>query len=263
MNQMIFRAFLMTISLSVFLFPSCNNNSADNSKDEFTTEENDVNIVPCTSFESPVMNEERKQLLVPPADFRNFRYGEVIPTFACDGGNITEVYGTISFNDCPEDDWYELNAVDLKNQLGAVELNLNGPRHFLMNGLKNNSGISIEKIASFGNLQMGLFARISGTLANDLYSETEVQRSTTYTFKAGNEIYKLVNPQGDEYVMQSYSKRVNPDLTIDDLASLDANLNLPSGWTFRVEVLSSDLEVVADGVAYVISDDFENAYQKI
>ena len=223
----------------------------------------DVVMEDCENFDSPIPNEDRTQMLLPPSDVRNFTYGEVLPVFECNGGPITEVYATISFNDCPEDDWYELNAIDLKDQLGAVDLILNGPRHFLMNGLASNTGMGFEKMTTFGNLQMGLAAQINGTLADDLYSETEVQRSTTYTYKAGNEVYKLINPQGEEYVMQSYSRKVNPDLAIDDLASLGSSLNPPSGWTFQAEILSADLIVVADGLAFVISDDFENAYQKI
>ncbi|MEM7104453.1 MAG: haloalkane dehalogenase [Bacteroidota bacterium] len=231
--------------------------------DFYSTDWEDVVLDPCVDFDSPIPNEDRSQLLVPPSDLRNFRYAEVIPSFECDGDLITEVYNTISFNDCPEDDWYELNAEDLKNLYGAEELKLNGPRHWLMNEIAGGEGFNFEKIASFGNLQMGLSATIEGTLSNDLYSENQVLRSTTFTFKAGNEVYKLINPEGEEYVMQSYSRRLNPDLTIDDLASLGSSLVLPSGWTFQSEILSADLEVIADGIAFVVQDELENAYQKI
>ncbi|MEM6630936.1 MAG: hypothetical protein AAF694_14740, partial [Bacteroidota bacterium] len=114
-----------------------------------------------------------------------------------------------------------------------------------------------------GNIEMGLSAQIQGRSAEDFYQDSEVQRTTVYTFSAGNEIYKLVNPQGEEYIMQSYSRKVERDQSIDDLASLGSRLNLPSGWSFRVEVLEEDFLLVTEGLAFVIQDDLENAYQKI
>ncbi|MEM1321935.1 MAG: haloalkane dehalogenase [Bacteroidota bacterium] len=220
----------------------------------------------CANFDSPVPSEDRSQFLAPPADLRNFRYGEVLPVFRCGGGLIIEVYATFSFNDCPEEEWYALNADDLVDELGAVAVVLNGPRHWLTNqiiGGGNNGGSGFEKISTFGALQMQLSAQVSGAMDAKVYAENEIQRSTTYIFKAGNEVYKLVNPQGEEYVMQSYSRKVEPDLAIEDLATLGSRLYLPSDWTFRTEVLSADLELVADGLAIVIQDEFENSYQKI
>lgn len=225
-----------------------------------------VEMDSCANFDSPIQNEARTQLLIPPSDLRNFRYGEVLPTFDCGSGLVTEVYVTMSFNDCPEDQWYELNADDLKSQLGAVDIYLNGPRHWLVNEsqVNGNSGSSgAGKITSFGTLQMQMQAQISGTIDEETYAENPVERFTTYIYKAGNEVYKLIDPQGKEYIMQSYSRKINPDLTIDDLVTLGASLNLPAGWTFQAEVLTTDLELVVDGLAYVIQDELENSYQKI
>ena len=219
----------------------------------------------CSNFDSPIQNEQRTQVSSLPSDLRNYRYAEVLPVFECADGFVTEVYVSMSFNEVPEDEWSALNVENLKNELGAVDVILNGPRHWLVNSTVNNDAGAgdFEKITTLGTLQMGLAAQISGTGTNERYVEGEVQRATTYLFKAGNEIYKLVNPQGDVYVMQSYSLQVNPDLTIDDLATLATILNLPSGWTFETEVLSADLELVADGLAIVIQDELENSYQKI
>ena len=219
----------------------------------------------CSNFDSPIQNEQRTQMSRLPSDLRNFRYAEVLPVFECADGFVTEVYVSMSFNEAPEDEWSALNIEELKSDLGAVDVILNGPRHWLVSSTVNNAAGAgdFEKIATFGTLQMGLAAQISGERADERYTEGEVQRSTSYLFKAGNEVYKLVNPQGEIYVMQSYSLQINPDLTIDDLASLGSVLNLPSGWTYETEILSADLELVADGVAIVVQDELENSYQKI
>ncbi|MEM9986766.1 MAG: hypothetical protein AAF804_16865, partial [Bacteroidota bacterium] len=217
----------------------------------------------CENYTSPIQNESRSQFLAPPSDLRNFRYGEVLPTFDCGDGLITEVYVTMSFNDCPEPEWSMLTEEGLASQLGAEEVYLNGPRYWLVNQSATN-GSSVEgKITSFGGIQMQLRAQISGVVNKSTYAENPVERFTTYTYLAGNEVYKLVNPQGDEYIMQSYSQKINPDQTIDDLASLGSSLTLPQGWSYKAETLATDLVLVVEGVAYVIQDELENSYQKI
>ena len=110
---------------------------------------------------------------------------------------------------------------------------------------------------------MSLSAQIQGNPALDFYLESEVLRTTVYTFNAGREVYKLVSTQGEEYIMQSYSRKVDQDQSIDDLATLGSRLNLPSGWSFKVEVLQEEFQLVTEGLAVVINDDLENAYQKI
>lgn len=236
--------------------------------DFYAAEWDEVVIVDdCENFDSPIPNQGRTQLLVPPSDVRNFQYCEVLPVFECDDNFVTEVYVSMSHNECPDADWFELNAEELKNQFGMVDVRLNGPRHWVVNGLEANAGgetNNYNKVATFGNIEMSLQAQIQSAFSEgDLYTESEVLRTTTYTFEAGNEVYKLVNSQGEEYIMQSYSRRIDQDQTIDDLATLSSRLNLPSGWSFRVEVLQEDFLVVTEGLAFVITDDFDNAYQKI
>lgn len=164
-------------------------------------------------------------------------------------------------------DWFDLNAEELKTQFGMVEVRLNGPRHWVLNGLVANAGgetDNYDKIASFGNIQMSLRAQIQSAFSEgDLYTESEVLRTTTYTYHAGNEVYKLVNPQGEAYIMQSYSRKIDPNQSVDDLATLGTRLNLPAGWSFQTEVLQADFLLVTAGLAFVITDDFDNAYQKI
>lgn len=247
---------LMAALSSVFLLSSC-------SKEDESLEPIDNSI--CENFDSPIQNEERTQLLIPPQDLRNFRYSEVIPVFECGNGLITEVYNTLGFNDSPEDDWNALDAEELKTQLGAVDVNLNGQRHWMINGSvggSSNGGTGYNKTATFGNIQMGLRAQIQGTLSESYYEENAVIRSNTWIYNDGNEIYKLVNPQGEEYIMQSYSRKIDNDQTIDDLSSLGSILNLPTDWSFETEVLQEELRLNSNGEAIVIQDELGNSYQK-
>ena len=234
--------------------------------DFYATDWEEVVEADCENFDSPIPNEGRMQVLMLPSDIRDFQYCEVLPVFECGNNFITEVYASLSHNDCPDPDWFALNEEDLKTEYGMVDVRLNGPRHWVINKVEGGTpdgSSGFNKVVSFGNIEMSLSAQVQGRVAEDYYLDSEVLRTTIYTFSAGNEVYKLVNPQGEEYIMQSYSRKVDQNLSIDNLASLGSKLNLPSGWSFKTEVLQEDFLLVTEGLAFVIQDELENAYQKI
>ncbi|MEM9143792.1 MAG: haloalkane dehalogenase [Bacteroidota bacterium] len=234
--------------------------------DFYATDWEDGTLGACENFDSPIPNESRTQMLFPSSGFRDFQYCEVIAVFECGDNLISEVYASNSHNDCPDADWFALNAEELKTEFGMVDVTLNGPRRWVVNGLQggaSDGGTGFNKIASFGTIEMSLSAQVLGTIPEELYTENEVRRNTIYTYSAGNEVYKLVNPDGEEYIMQSYSRRIDQDQSIADLAALGSVLELPTGWSFTVEVLEADFQLVTEGLAFVISDDFQNAYQKV
>ena len=62
--------------------------------------------------------------------------------------------------------------------------------------------------------------------------------------------------------MQSYSRIIDPELSIDKLASLGSRLTMPEGWTFSTWVLEAECELVSEGTAFVIQEDLSNTYQR-
>jgi len=62
--------------------------------------------------------------------------------------------------------------------------------------------------------------------------------------------------------MQSYSQIVNPTLSIKDLSTLEQQLKMPAGWSYKSRVLERDLSLVANGIAYVLQDNLANSYQR-
>jgi len=72
----------------------------------------------------------------------------------------------------------------------------------------------------------------------------------------------LVSPSGEVYVMQSYSQIVNPTLSIKDLSTLDQQLKMPTGWSYKSRVLENELSLIANGTAYVLQDNLSNSYQR-
>jgi len=80
-------------------------------------------------------------------------------------------------------------------------------------------------------------------------------------FDKGKPIFILDDPDGMPWVMQAYSLVVDPNLTYNDLQTLDKKLKLPPGWKYRVKVLDQDLGIGAiDGVAHIVQDDLEGTY---
>ena len=151
-------------------------------------------------FESPIPSEWRTQFKVPTSGLRNFRYCEVLATFKNGSKYVTEVYTSITFNDCPEEKWSKLKEGAIKKEFNAENIMLNGPRHFVATRAKEGSGNKrYDKNSSFGGIQMMLAAQIDGNIGTELYAETIVKRWNTWIFHKGVEIYKLINNNNEEY----------------------------------------------------------------
>lgn len=191
------------------------------------------NAVLTESTEQTVPEVTQTQFLTPPDDNRDFRYCEIIPVFRRGATFHVEVYNTHGLNDCPADLWNELEEETMAEAYDAAAVKINGPRYFVHNKISGGGETAKGKIADFGGIEMKLVAKIEtkvweGTVGDTLYTDNEVQRTTTYLYKAGNMVYELTSPDGDVYRMQSYSQIVDPTLTIDDLGTLGERLELLS-----------------------------------
>ncbi|MEM9777001.1 MAG: hypothetical protein AAF902_20655 [Chloroflexota bacterium] len=211
---------------------------------------------------------EQTQFLQAPEDMRNFRYCEIIPVFRSGTTFNLEVYNTIGLNDCPDEAWGELDEEDMADAFDAVQVIANGPRFWLVNEVVAGDAMIEGHVSDFGGIEMRQVAMIETQLSGGMVGETfyeanEVQRTTTFIFYAGDMVYELISPEGDVYRMQSYTHQVDPTLTIDDLEMLGDRLSLPEGWRYQARVLSEGSQMVADGLAFVLNDEFLNAYQKV
>lgn len=201
-----------------------------------------------------------------------FRYCEILLTFEDDNDTqVTEVWGTQGVGPCLDESWYAIDPETLKVELEATAVRMNGPRYFVVDGAVETapptgveSTSSVQEIRTYGGIDMQQLATISGADAVEgPYQETLVERTVTWTFNPGTEIYELVDPNGDSYVMQSYSLIQDRNMSAGDLATLGSRLDLPDGWTYRARTLQELLEIgLTDGGAIVIQDEFENSYQR-
>jgi hypothetical protein len=196
-------------------------------------------------------------------NMRGVRYGEVIAVFARDGGFAAEVYGTQMLNDCPAELWDTLDATTIAEELGALVVKLNGPRHWTLDGFGTKVEVVEPVLRDFNGLGTRRIAvvELGETPSVTPYTENHVNRGAVFFFDAGKPVFELVDPDGTAYVMQAYCISVDPTIDLDALPTLGDRLAPPEGWSYRTRVLDEELVIdTSDHLATVLQDELENSY---
>ncbi len=196
-------------------------------------------------------------------DLRGKRYCEVLLVHGAPAGLTADVYNSYPMNDCPESEWSALNAQQLAQENQVLLANLNGPRYWLMDRIDKTVGTS-GPTKDFGGIEMTQRATVlvgDPATAQKPYVTHEVNRKTVFTFDKGSIVYELTDPQGQKWVMQSWSQEIDPTLSEADLADLTPKLQLPTGWTYSTRTLTKPLTIsTVAAPAKVIGDDLKNTY---
>ena len=198
------------------------------------------------------------------SDHEEGRYCEVLIARPGEsGGLVADVWNSIAFGSCPQEQWEALDADAIKADFpDAALVLLNGPRFFLMQEIYQNGPQQVPELHTFGDIRMSLAATVAiDPTQAGAYVERSVDRETTFRWKSGRRVFELSSPDGKTYVMQSFSRIEDPDLAFDELPSLGSRIEPPAGWTFDTRVLEADLDVTAHGVATVVQDELANTYQ--
>jgi hypothetical protein len=196
-------------------------------------------------------------------NMRGVRYGEVLAMFLRDTGLEAEVYGTQMLNDCPQEQWQTLDADAIAIEMGAVFAKLNGPRHWMLDGLGTKVAVVEPVFRDFNGITMRRIATINlgADYSPGSYVERKINRGAVFFWDAGKKVYELVNPDGLAYVMQARCIGIDPTISEESLDTLGDKLSMPAGWSYRVRVLSEELVVDTTAhVATVLQDEFENSY---
>jgi len=226
--------------------------------------------LPAYAASSNATEEKLAGNTVSVSNLRNHRYCEVLYGDRSFLTLVLKVFSTQGLNECPEDVWKSITQKSIADTYKASFVRLNGPRYWMIDGLKASGDTVNHEREVFGGIEMNLRATIKVGLWQQLqllwgdpfYRTTPVNRNTTWMYKAGSPVYELISPSGEQYVMQSYAQIVNPKLSMADLATLDQQLQLPKGWTYRTRFLTEDLNLVVNGTAYVLQDNLMNSYQR-
>ncbi len=190
-----------------------------------------------------------------------------------------------------DEQWESLDPADIVASFGCDAVFMNGPRLALMD-FAVGSVLDGGRVTTFGDIPTYCWSTGRGAvnihkmnLPN--YTEHLVPRAIAWGFRAGSDVYELVDPQGHVYVLQSCSQRMEKTMTIEQLPDLGSRLQLPPGWRYRVETLPQDLFGLsflsysatvpgqattseagpslphATEHARVVWDEFENSYQRV
>jgi len=194
-------------------------------------------------------------------DVFGLRYGEVLLVRMGGSGPEAAVYNSFPLNDCPAQLWDRLDAETIAKEYGAVAALLNGPRYWLMSGIEKHAA-GPQETATFGSIDMIQQAVVQLSSMNPApYSVNTVDRKAVFTFDAGRPVFELVDPDGQRWVMQTWSQTIDKNLALDDLPGLASRLHLPQGWSYQTRTLSSPLRVdTTTRDAHVTQDDLANSY---
>lgn len=201
-----------------------------------------------------------------PNGLRDVRYCEVLLLNLVDAQFHAEVWNSMGFGECPQEQWDTLDAAAIAKERGVLIALLNGPRHWMLDHIITDIRDTAPTTEFNG---IGMFRAATIDLGNSLpstvpYTERGITRETVFRWDAGTDVYQLVSPDGKRYVMQSFSQMVDASMSIDRLATLATKLQMPAGWSYEVVHLDADLDAISlDGVATVVQDEFQNTYQRI
>mgnify|MGYP006344471363 CR=1 FL=1 len=207
-------------------------------------------------------------------DTRGHRYTEM---FLIGGNAITKnleanVYNTWGLNgsDTTRDSSPPalLDKIDVKEmakKFGMLAVFKNGPRLWTLDWIEVEMGKELD----FG----GMKARwvnwldmkgISTKPGAANYKNITVGRHTRFGFDQGKQVFVLDDPDGNPWVMKSFSLITFPDQNFAEIATLGSRLKLPAGWKFRSLVLEQDLILTPDktGTAHITQDNFGNTYDR-
>jgi hypothetical protein len=130
-------------------------------------------------------------------------------------------------------------------------------------------GVEVGEIVDFQGVKLCWVGDMSGDEIKAHmaapYAVGKILRNTEWIYKAGNKVHLLREPGGTVWVMQEYTKEVDPTLTIDNLDQVGSKLKkLPQGWTFETKVLTKDLSLDTRRTglwASIIRDELGNTYE--
>jgi hypothetical protein len=122
---------------------------------------------------------------------------------------------------------------------------------------------------TFGSITGTWMGVAAAALADEVvqgsYDPAYIHRdnAVTFTYSKGSEVYVLDAPDGEMFVMQSFTQAWDPTVSERDLAHLYSRLDLPDAWGYRAVTLDQDLEVSSsiDNLAHVLKDNLHNVYQ--
>jgi hypothetical protein len=220
-----------------------------------------------------------------PPDMFNYQYCEVlldVPTSA----SGFPVFNTTGYGDCPNYStltgqavidsynatYYPGNPYGLPS--GATGFILDWPRNWIYDQAVESvpPGTSTYLVLDVPSSSPGVpettfgFVGFNSDISGLAYIPSNVVRNATWTYYAGNQIFQLLDPSGNLYVMQSYARFIDPGLTYENLQDVDymtSVMGLPTGWSYGSAQLAQQFDNNSEGNAILIQDALGNSYMMV
>jgi hypothetical protein len=197
---------------------------------------------------------------------RGYRFCEVgLITGTSQDNAIANIWNTTGACDPAPEQFDALDADTIARENGALRAWLNPKRRWMVDQLDVWEAGDDRTFGGITATWMGVAgaATLMQATVQGSYYPGYIYRNGTLTFTRGSEVYLLDAPDGEVFVMQSFTRHQDPTLSEDSLAHLGSRLDLPGGWGFRTEMLDQDLEVSPnpDRLAHVLQDNLHNVYQ--
>lgn len=233
-----------------------------------------LGMLVLTSCSKPVPDDGKNAEVMRFENLYNYRYCEV---FVIGGNPITKdlsaaFYNTTDRNggattrdSCSEEIWATVDPEAVKDEFNVLAVFKNGPRFWLYDWLELPVGAEQQ----FGKTTARWMGQVKlpkdfGKEGSTFYKTTHVSRKSKQGYNKGTRVFILDDPNGTVWIMQAYSRIVDPELRYEDLMTLDQKIDLPEGWKYRTVVLEEDLSIGAiNGHARVTQDNLENTYNAL
>lgn len=192
---------------------------------------------------------------------RPIPYNEVLLAYRSWFNFKVIIYNDLN-NVLSDDEFSALDFDAIKKSTGATLVIPNGYRYWVLDKIEGTKIAPRRTLNNHEFLVPG-FVTISvlDAISRKPYKPKTVNRDTIYTYFANTKVYRLIDPSGKVYTMQSATRAIDSNQTIDQLDQLGSKLSLPSGWSFRIDVLEKDLILPSYGQTQIIQDEFQNTYQ--
>lgn len=128
------------------------------------------------------------------------------------------------------------------------------------------------RFSKTGEVRFGLLDAIrKGTwkvanVVNSSYKTFLFESQLHYIWNIGTLAHKLIAPNGDRYIMYTFTNQIATDLNRDNLIGLGSRLKLPEGWSYQNSLLSKTITVYPTPLdnfrSEVVFDEFNNFYVK-
>lgn len=193
----------------------------------------------------------------------NKRYCEILGVSAPTGdGFPVTIYNTIGLNTCPPARWNSLDFDAIAADRGWLAAAPNGPRRWLIDAVVGGEPGPVQIL---GGLKMREVATLtSRSLTPEAFTIIKVGRDNNWIFRKGRKIRELIAPNGRRFVMQAYTRTIDPGLNLRELNRTASNplAEIPDGWRFKTRRLRRKLVVRAGGEATIVRDGLGSVYQK-